>query len=153
MKSTQEREEILKEISTNPHFKGALFRSYTGTLYYNQIHFNETQYLMCKEIYMTFPVVLYFPKDFYLTSAINKKISLLQAAGLIDYWHSEIIDERYRKIVESNEPRGIKFAYVSGCFWIWFLSCLFSISLFIGEISYEKLFTARKKIENISKTY
>lgn len=149
IKNSKERDELSVEISTNPEFKGALFKSYTGTLYYNQMHFNQTQYVMCKEIYMTFPVVLYFPKDFYLTGAINKKIAFLQAAGLIDYWHSEIIDERYMKVIESNEPKGIKFQYLSGCFWIWFISCLIAVLTFFGEIFYEKLFENRRKVSKI----
>lgn len=83
---------------------------------------------------MMFPVVIYVPKDFYLTEAINEKISFLQAAGLIEYWHSQIIDERYLKVIESKQPRGIKLEYLSGCFLIWISSCFFAILIFLGEI-------------------
>lgn len=128
------RREIINQITTNPSFKGAMLRSVTGVLYSNQLNFNQTKSLMCKEIFMMFPVVIYVPKDFYLTEAINEKIEFLQAAGLIDYWHSEILDERLLKVQESKEPKGIKLEYLSGCFFIWIIFCSFALVVFFGEI-------------------
>lgn len=99
---------------------------------------------MCKEIFMMFPVVIYVPKDFYLTEAINEKIQFLQAAGLIDYWHKEIIDERFLKVVESKEPKGIKYEYLEGSFYIWEILCIIATLLFFGEVLSEKLKRFRK---------
>lgn len=137
--SAEHRGKILDEISTNPHFKGALLRSLTGTLYANQFRFNQTQYLICKEIFLMFPVVMYVRKDFYLTSAINKKIESLQAAGLIDYWHGQIIDERFLTIPISKEPKGIKIEYLAGCFYIWSICCVCAFLIFLGEILKAKI--------------
>lgn len=81
-----------------------------------------------------FPVVIYVPKDFYLTEAIDRKIEILQAAGLIEYWHSEIIDTRFMKIQESKQPKGIKLEYLSGCFYILLISCTASILMFVYEV-------------------
>lgn len=122
-----------------------MFRSVTGTLYANQLAYNQTQSLMCKEIFMMFPVVIYVPKDFYLTEAINDKIQFLQAAGIIDYWHKEIIDERFLKVVESKEPKGIKFAYLTGCFYIWEILCVVATFVFFGEIVSDKLRKLRQR--------
>lgn len=99
---------------------------------------------MCKEIFMMFPVVIYVPKDFYLTEAINEKIQFLQAAGIIDYWHKEIIDERFLKVVESKEPKGIKLEYLEGCFYLWEILCILATLLFFGEVLSEKLKIFRK---------
>jgi hypothetical protein len=132
------RNEILNEISTNSHFDGALLRSLTGALYSNQINYNKTQQLICKEIFMTFPVVIYLAKDFYLTEAINEKITYLQASGLIEYWHSQIIDPRYHNVQESKQPKGIKIEHLSGCFYIWMMSLLFSCLIFLFEVMNQK---------------
>lgn len=129
-----ERDNIINKISTDSGFNGALLRSYTGVLYGNQLNFNKTVSLICKEIFMMFPVVIYVPKDFYLTKAIDEKIEILQAAGLIEYWHSKIIDTRFVKIFASKQPRGIKLEYLSGCFYFWSISCFASILMFLGEV-------------------
>lgn len=128
------RDAILNEIKNNPKFKGAMFRSYTGILYSNQLNLNQTKSVMCKEIFMMFPVVIYVPKNFYLTNAIDEQIQYLQGAGLIDYWHSEIIDQRYLKVQESSEPKPIKLEYLSGCFYIWIGSICLSSLAFIWEV-------------------
>jgi hypothetical protein len=101
-----DRSKVLKDIATIPRFEGTILRSFTGTQYTNQINFKKTEdriiNLMCKEIFNSFPVVIYVRKNFYLTDEIDKKIEILQAAGLIDHWHSQIIDPRFLKIVESK---------------------------------------------------
>lgn len=93
---------------------------------------------MCKEIFMIIPVVIYVPKDFYLTEILNEKITILQAAGLIDYWHAMIIDRRFLKASKSKEPKGIKIEHLSGCFYIWISSCMFAFIVFIAEVVYGK---------------
>lgn len=137
MINRDERNNIINEIASNK-IAGALLRSYTGALYANQLNFNKTISLICKEIFMMFPVVIYVPKDFYLTEAIDEKILILQAAGLIEYWHSEIIDTKFMKIYESKQPKGIKLEYLSGCFYMWIMSCSASILTFLGEIFMRK---------------
>ncbi|CRK90118.1 CLUMA_CG003836, isoform A [Clunio marinus] len=107
------RNEIINEINTNPNFKGALFRSLTGILYYNQLNYNKTQSMICKEMFMMFHVVIYVPKDFYLKEAINQKIQILIASGLIEFWHKSIIDQRFRRIEEDDEPESIKLDFWS----------------------------------------
>jgi hypothetical protein len=140
-----ERNDIINEIATNSKFNGALLRSYTGTLYANQLNFNKTISLICKEIFMMFPVVIYCQKNYFLTEAIDEKIEILQAAGLIDYWHSEIIDTRFMKIEESKQPKGIKFESISGCFYIWIISCTASFLTFFGEVFMGKLLKKKGK--------
>lgn len=126
-----------------------MFRSFYGTLYDNQIKFNETKSVICKEIFMLFPVVIYVQKDSYLREAINEKIRNLQAAGLIDKWHTEIIDERLLKVEESKEPRGIKIEYLSGCFFTWMASCGFSFLVFLGEAVQFKFQRKNEKYKNV----
>lgn len=143
----KKRNEILGVIKHNPKFKGAMFRSLYGTLYDNQIKFNETKSVICREIFMLFPVVIYVQKDSYLREAINEKIRNLHSAGLIDKWHTDIIDERLLKVEESKEPRGIKIEYLSGCFFTWMASCVFSFLVFLGEAVQWKWQRKNKNLE------
>lgn len=129
----EKRTELVNEIKSNPNFKGAMFRSLTGLQYNNQVNYNKTRSIACKEIFMMLSVVIYVPKNFYLTEALNEKIAIFQAAGLIEHWHSQIIDPRYLKPPESKEPSGIKVEYLSGCFCMWIISCLIAFVVFVIE--------------------
>lgn len=130
----EKREEITNKISTNPKFKGTLFRSLAGTLYNNQLHFNETKSLICKEIFLTIPVVIYFPKNFYLKNAVNHQLEFLHAGGLIYYWDIAIYDERYRKVREDKHPRGMNIHGLSGCFYIYIITCCIACVAFVAEV-------------------
>lgn len=61
---------------------------------------------------------------------------MLEAAGLINYWHAEIIDERYLKIIESKEPKAIELYHLSGGFYLFLVGCLISLLVFLGEYIY-----------------
>lgn len=124
----------------DPSFKGAFFRSFTGVLYQNQRNLNGTRYLMCKEKFLTIPVVMYVRKGFYLLQPLNEHIAMLEAGGLINYWHSQIIDERYLEIIESKEPSAIELHQLSGGFFILLFGCFIALLAFICELLYKKLF-------------
>lgn len=96
---------------------------------------------------MMFPVVMYVPKDFFLTAPINDKILLLQAAGLIEYWHTQIIDKRFLKEPVSKQPRGIKIEYLAGCFYLWAICLSGSILAFICELFSGKLRKSEKSLK------
>jgi hypothetical protein len=139
---TLEQRKKLYSRANDPSFKGAFFRSLTGVLYENQKNFNGTRYLICKEKFLTIPVVIYVRKGFYLLHALNEHISRLEAGGLISYWHSQIIDERYLKIVESQEPSVIELHHLSGGFLLLLIGCLIATLAFICEILFAR-FTSR----------
>jgi hypothetical protein len=134
----KDRNKILTELSRNSAFKGAVFRSYTGTLYANELsikHNNGSRILLCKELYMMFPVVFYLQKHSYLLNVINEKIEIIKAAGLSDYWHKIIIDERYLKIVESKQPKAIKMKYLVGTFNVLLMGAGVAVFVFVWELT------------------
>jgi hypothetical protein len=136
--AASDRNRILQELTTNAAFKGALFRSYTGVRYVNELDFkynNGTHLILCKEMFLMLPVVFYLQKRSYLLNVINEKIEIIKAAGLSDYWHKIIIDERYLKIEESKEPKAIKMRYLVGTFNIWMMGSGVSIIVFLWEIT------------------
>ena len=80
---------------------------------------------------MSISIVMYTQKNFYLTEALNEKISLFQAAGLIQYWH---IYERKNFIDGSNPPKILTFHQLLGAFQILSFGCGISALVFIAEI-------------------
>lgn len=135
--------------SNDPTFKGAFFRSLTGILYQNQQNFNGTRYLICKEVFLTIPVVVYVRKGFFLLQPLNERIAMLEAGGLINYWHSLIIDERFLKVIESQEPTAIEIHHLSGGFFLLLFGCLISSLAFICEVLYAKLFHCKMKVQQV----
>ena len=146
---TIEQREKFYSRSNDPTFKGAFFRSLTGILYQNQQNFNGTRYLICKEIFLTIPVVVYVRKRFFLLQPLNERIAMLEAGGLINYWHSLIIDERFLKVIESQEPSAIEIHHLSGGFFLLLFGCLISSLAFICEVLHAKLFHSKFAIYKI----
>jgi hypothetical protein len=125
--------------SNDPSFKGTFFRSLTGILYTNQQNFNGTLFLICKEKYLTIPVVIYCRKDFFLLQRLNIKIGQLLAAGLIDHWHSSILDQRFLHKIESKQPKKIALEHLMGGIILWIVGCLIATITFACEILYFKM--------------
>lgn len=144
---TIEAREKLFSRSNDPTFKGAFFRSLTGVLYQNQQNFNGTRLLICKEKFLTIPVVIYVRKGFFLLQPLNERIAMLEAGGLINYWHSLIIDERYLKVIESQDPSAIQIHHLSGGFFLLLFGCLISSLAFICEVLHAKFFHNKYKVQ------
>lgn len=127
-------------------FKGVWLRSLTAFLYANQQSYfaNEKIYTICKEQFISFPVVVFAKKNFYLIEAINKKISIFQAAGLIKYWHHQAIDKRFQKSRGLKVPTMITVSHVSGCFVLLFGGLLISCIVFISEV-FVRIFKKRAR--------
>lgn len=135
---TLEQRMLLYNRSNDPDFKGVFFRSLTGVLYQNQKNFNGTRFLLCKEKFLTIPVVIYVQKGFYLLQSLNEHIWQLDAGGLLDYWHSQIIDSRYLNVIESQEPSAIELHHLSGCFLLLLIGAVIAAVAFLCEIIYER---------------
>lgn len=134
---TLEQRSLLYNRSNDPDFKGVFFRSLTGVLYQNQRNFNGTRFLLCKEKFLTIPVVIYVRKGFYLLQSLNEHIWQLDAGGLLDYWQSQIIDSRYLKIIE-KEPTAIELHHLSGCFLLLGIGVLIAAIAFVSEVLHKR---------------
>lgn len=128
----QERDHFLKEIES-PYFKGTIIMPRTKIIYRNYNNRDAFQLIICKEYLLSVSVVFYTQKNFYLTSAINEKISLFNAMGLIQYWHSYD-----RQIIKSNDehpPQILNLHHLQGAFQILSCGCCISALAFIAEIT------------------
>lgn len=128
--TSQRREQMLTEIE-NPSFKGTVILGLYKILHRNFMNRDKFQLIICKERLMSISIVMYTQKNFYLTEALNEKISLFQAAGLIQYWH---IYERKNFIDDSNPPKILTFHQLLGAFQILLCGCGISALVFIAEI-------------------
>lgn len=81
-----ERKKFIEDAREST-FKGAILRSLNSILYSNQLNYANQKMItfICKEHFMSIPVVIFTRKNFYLLESINEKISIFQAAGLIEF--------------------------------------------------------------------
>lgn len=125
----------LQKIRSDPSSKSALGRSLTRILYANQIGPKESRNQICKEIVVTIPVVIYARKDFYLLDAINDRIEIFKAAGLINFWQHRMKKEE--KSLNVRKP--LKLDHFIGCFLILFFGCCSSLFVFGIELSFKNV--------------
>lgn len=130
---------ILSKIQSDPFFKGTYKRSLLKTLYTNQISSKSSRFVMCKEVFMTIPIVIYTSKDFYLLDSLSDKIELLKSTGLITKWHYDIIKKDFMKFDGSSQPKVLTLDNLLGCFKLLGLGCLASVLVFAGELLFNKL--------------
>jgi hypothetical protein len=133
--SIKKRELLLQNIF-NPKFKGAFLRSLNAILYLNGENFRkgEKMFQICKERYKSYPVVLFARKNFFLMDAINEKILLLQAAGLIDYWNSNSFDKRIFMNQKHPSRQSLTLTHLSGCFILYSIGIASTLIVFIFEL-------------------
>jgi hypothetical protein len=105
-------------------------------MFLNQERFKlkEKLYFMCKENFMSVSVVIFARKNFFLLDSINKKITLLQAGGLIEFWHSNVIDKRFMKIQPGLAPRKLNINQLSGSFILLSFGLTVATFVFVVEV-------------------
>ena len=89
---------------------------------------------VCKEMLMTYPVVIYTIKNFYLLESINMKLNLLNAAGLIEFWHSQVVDLRFSKVKVEKSNKKLSLKHLNAVFYIFSLGLFLALVVFTLEI-------------------
>lgn len=103
-------------------------------LYLNQNFSESSRFKICKDVLFTSPVVIYTRKNFFLLDALNEKIELLKSAGLIHFWQLQDVDEKFLNVIESEYLEALTVEHLMGSFYILFMGCLASFTVFIYEI-------------------
>lgn len=125
----------LEKIQSDPFFKGAYGQSLLMILYRNQLNPIDMRYKICKDVFLTIPVVIYAKKNYFLIDALNEKIDILRATGLIDFWNFQDVDKGLLNIKESKNPKVLTVQHLIGCFHILVIGCVGSFFVFILELS------------------
>lgn len=123
----------MKKIQSQPSFKGAFGRSRTKIYYLNQNSLKELRHKICDNAVVTYPVVIYTRKNFYLIDELNKKIEILRSAGLIDFWNHEIIDVKKSKVEMLSSPKVLSFVHIIGSFQILLAGSVSGCLVFVFE--------------------
>lgn len=102
----------------------------------------------CKTLAETFsmsPVVIYFPKNHYLIEAVNEKLRLLKAAGLIDFFIRSYTRSKLKANKNSSKiPKIMTLFDLSGGFKVW----LFGLSLALLTLGVEIFVKFVQKLKN-----
>lgn len=97
------------------------------------IKFDMSNCKVLKEPVVINSIVLYFRKHHYLLQAVNQKISLFKAAGLIDVFVSRF-SRATSKRVGKNDPKVMTFYDLSGTFKVLLIGLLLAFLIFIVEL-------------------
>lgn len=116
--------------------KSAFMTSTTDIIYRNQQHYKEFVLIVCKEQVLTVNIVMYFPKNFYLRDAIDRKIRSLSTSGLLQYFTQKYADPKFLNIKnEQRGPKRLNVHHLFGVFNIWAIGLAIALFIFLLEIS------------------
>jgi hypothetical protein len=140
--NSKQRNEGLK-ATLDPASRTAVVISKSTVLYRNQQNTGQNQLRICKERLMMISSAIYTPKDSFLITALNRKIFILESAGLVQYWQSLSIDEKYQHLKDSKAPRVLKLRHLSGSFHLLAIGHFVALLAFLGELLKHKIFKRR----------
>lgn len=108
------------------------------TLYSNQVGAKDSRLVICKEVFMTIPIVIYTSKNFCLLDSLSDKIEVLKSTGLILKWHYEIIKKDFMKADDVAQPKVMTVQQLLGCFKLLGLGCVTGVFVFVVECLLKK---------------
>lgn len=109
------------------------------------INYDMSKCRVLKEPVVMNRVAVYFRKHHYLLRAVDRKISLFKAAGLIDFWIASTNPEN-TKSTGGSDPKVMTFHDLSGAFRIGVYGLFLASFAFCCEIVF-------KCMRNVSSTY
>lgn len=68
----------------------------------------------------------------------------LVSAGLIDFWLSQDIDERFKNFEENSAPKALNMNHLRGCFYMMIMGYVAALLVLVGEIIKNR-FEAKKR--------
>lgn len=96
--------------------------------------YNGSDIKYCKETLVTFSVVFYYRKHFYLRDEIDKKIDSLLSSGIIDHWIKSSYKYYGYRNYKDNYPRKLTFNDLLGPFCALIMFHAFSFVVFAMEV-------------------
>lgn len=125
-----EMQKVTKQVHIDSTFKAGYEQSLMRTFYQNRL---KSPMHICKEVFMTIPEVFYTKKDFYLLDELNRKIEMMKASGLIEFWSSQNINKNIMNVKETAQPKVLGLSQLKGCFYILFIGLGISSLVFLCE--------------------
>ncbi|XP_070490875.1 uncharacterized protein [Chironomus tepperi] len=100
--------------------------------------YNGSNIKYCKESLITFNIVLYFRKGFFLRDEIDRKLDGLVSSGIFNYWIKNSSKYHGYPQHEHKHPRNITLDDLRGPFVILLLGNFLSAVLFISELLHHR---------------
>lgn len=125
---------LVERVRMDSSFKGAIGRSYMKLIYANKLRNLELRFIICSNAVVTFPVVIYARKNFFLLNKVDEKINYLNAAGLIDYWYFQDVGKQHLTLKVPKQPQVLTIGRLSGCFHILMFGLVASSVCFLSEL-------------------
>lgn len=114
----------------------AYLTSTNNVLSTNKLNRNKFILTTCKEQVYDPKLVFYFPKNFFLIEAVNKKIGDYLASGIMSHLIDRYVDQRFWNVKpESKGPQKLSFAHIEGAFMLWSLMLVISGLVLVLELS------------------
>ena len=118
----------------DPSIKYALIATTPFVHYKNQLNDRNATLTTCKEQLLTVPIVLYYRKNHYLVKEVNQKMSMINSAGLSDYWTKIYLEKTLKSDHKSKrELQKLNLQQLYGSFQIWIGGCIIGLLTFVGE--------------------
>lgn len=123
---------FIEKLKVDPSLHAVYGKSLDIAFYMNQIS-NTSKVNICKEVFLTIPVVVYARQDCYLLGALNKHIDNLKASGLIDSWAAQDIRKNHEIKPETSQPKVLQLYDFKGSFYILTIGWLLGFAAFVSE--------------------
>ena len=114
--------------------------SMTSVISANIKHKKDFFHSTLKQPIVTPSVVIYYQKNFYFISQIDRKLSDLLSAGIIKHILDKYIDLRYWNIKQTkrnNQKLSLK--HLEGVFVMWLIFISISFAIFIAEVAWKNI--------------
>lgn len=115
------------------------------------MNFGNFSYKILDEIVAMNPVAVYFRKNSHLVEVFNRKLRMLKAAGLVEYWTNKFLEKKYLRVKdEPKGPKKLNLKTLSGGFGLVVLGWLISFLVFAYEVTKVKFKMLFKLIKTFS---
>lgn len=82
-------------------------------------------------------IVIYFPKGFFLISAINEKIGEFLSSGIMNYWLKKYMNKRYSKPDSLQKgPKQLTINHLVGILNVYIIGCAIASAIFFIELCF-----------------
>lgn len=132
----------------NPEFKGAQLYIEDSMNYQNYKDWPEKPIISAKEYVNMENLVIFYPKNSFLTPSFNRQLDNLNAGGLINHWAIEgQHKDFFIKRLDEKMPSSLNLSQIRGAFYL-FVGCLgLSVALFAFELISKNCIFLRRAFE------
>lgn len=129
----------MRQATLNPSSRHVVTSSLEQVLYVNKMHYKDYTLTVCREYLFTYLYGIYFRKNSYLVHMFNQKIAAFKTSGLIDFWASDFISNKYlNMLIVDDGPRQLNIDQLLGGFEVLFLGMIVGSALFVLEVIADK---------------